>query len=80
MKTPIYLDYSATTPVDTRVAQKMIPWLTEHFGNALQREIVRLGTTAGEDDFFGRCADQIRNLFSSLLGSLFRFPPEPMVP
>ena len=37
MKTPIYLDYSATTPVDTRVAQKMIPWLTEHFGNAASR-------------------------------------------
>jgi len=37
MKTPIYLDYSATTPVDARVAQKMIPWLTEHFGNAASR-------------------------------------------
>ena len=37
MKTPIYLDYSATTPVDVRVAQKMIPWLTEHFGNAASR-------------------------------------------
>src|SRR4029453_1279247 len=37
MKTPIYLDYSATTPVDPRVAQKMIPWLTEHFGNAASR-------------------------------------------
>ena len=37
MKTPIYLDYSATTPVDPRVAQKMIPWLTEHFGNPASR-------------------------------------------
>src|SRR5258706_6995976 len=34
---PIYLDYSATTPVDPRVAQKMIPWLTEHFGNPASR-------------------------------------------
>ncbi len=33
MKTPIYLDYAATTPVDPRVAQKMIPYLTETFGN-----------------------------------------------
>ncbi|MBK6396130.1 MAG: IscS subfamily cysteine desulfurase [Betaproteobacteria bacterium] len=37
MKLPIYLDYSATTPVDPRVAQAMIPWLTEHFGNPASR-------------------------------------------
>jgi cysteine desulfurase len=37
MKYPIYLDYSATTPVDPRVAQKMIPFLTEHFGNPASR-------------------------------------------
>ncbi|HSD38796.1 MAG TPA: IscS subfamily cysteine desulfurase [Rhodocyclaceae bacterium] len=37
MKYPIYLDYSATTPVDPRVAEKMIPWLTEHFGNPASR-------------------------------------------
>ena len=35
--TPIYLDYSATTPVDKRVAEKMIPYLTEHFGNPASR-------------------------------------------
>ena len=33
MKFPIYLDYSATTPVDPRVVDKMIPWLYERFGN-----------------------------------------------
>lgn len=37
MKQPIYLDYSATTPVDPRVAQKMIPYLTESFGNPASR-------------------------------------------
>ena len=34
---PIYLDYSATTPVDPRVAAKMIPYLTEMFGNPASR-------------------------------------------
>jgi len=34
---PIYLDYSATTPVDPRVVDKMVPWLYEHFGNPASR-------------------------------------------
>ena len=37
MKFPIYLDYSATTPVDARVAASMIPYLTEKFGNPASR-------------------------------------------
>lgn len=34
---PIYLDYGATTPMDPRVVDAMIPWLREHFGNAASR-------------------------------------------
>src|SRR3954468_7616760 len=34
---PIYMDHGATTPVDPRVVDKMIPWLREHFGNPSSR-------------------------------------------
>jgi cysteine desulfurase len=34
---PIYMDYSATTPVDSRVAEKMIPFLTQRYGNPASR-------------------------------------------
>ena len=34
---PIYLDYGATTPVDPRVVDAMVPWLYEHFGNPASR-------------------------------------------
>ncbi|MDR2636829.1 MAG: IscS subfamily cysteine desulfurase [Zoogloeaceae bacterium] len=37
MHLPIYLDYSATTPVDPRVAEKMLPYLCERFGNPASR-------------------------------------------
>ena len=37
MKFPVYLDYSATTPIDPRVVEAMLPYLTEKFGNPASR-------------------------------------------
>ena len=42
-----FLDYNSTTPLDPRVRESMMPWLTDEWGNASTREY-RLGWTAAE--------------------------------
>ena len=49
-KKPIYLDYNATTPLDPRVLEAMVPYLTERFGNASSyHQLGREARTAVEE-------------------------------
>lgn len=61
MRTPIYLDYNATTPVDTQVVEAMLPWFTEHFGNAASRTHV-YGWEA--EEAVGQARTQVARLLS----------------
>lgn len=62
---PIYLDSHATTPVDPRVLQVMLPFFTEHFGNASSRNHP-FGWKAG------KAVEQAREQVASLIGARFR--------
>ena len=58
---PIYLDYGATTPVDPRVVDAMIPWLREHFGNAASRSHAWGGEAEEAIENFRSAADDKGN-------------------
>ncbi|WP_420455080.1 cysteine desulfurase family protein [Rubrivirga sp.] len=61
MRTPIYLDYNATTPVDDRVLDAMLPFFREHFGNASSEH--SFGWTADE------AVKQARERTAKLIGA-----------
>ncbi len=65
---PIYLDYAATTPVDPRVVDAMIPWLHKHFGNPASRSHV-----------WGREAEQIVDQSRAQVAELIGAEPSEIV-
>ena len=61
----IYLDSHATTPVDPRVLEAMLPFFTEHYGNASSRNHA-VGWTAG------KAVERAREQVAALIGARFR--------
>ena len=68
MHFPIYMDYSATTPVDPRVAAAMIPYLTEKFGNPASRSHA-----------YGWVADEAVELARAQVAALVNADPKEIV-
>jgi cysteine desulfurase len=65
---PIYMDYSATTPVDPRVADKMIPYLREQFGNPASRS-----------HLYGRTAEQVVEQAREQVAALVQADPREII-
>ena len=60
METPIYLDHAATTPLDKRVLEKMLPYLTDTFGNADSPHALGRKAMQAVDDARDKVAELIR--------------------
>lgn len=65
MRIPIYMDHHSTTPVDPRVLEAMLPYFTEHFGNAASRSHV-FGWKAAE------AVEEARGEVARLIGATAR--------
>lgn len=68
MKSPIYLDNNATTPLDARVLEAMMPYLREKFGNAASR-----------NHAFGWEAEEAVELAREQVGSLIKASPKEVI-
>ncbi|MEZ4390010.1 MAG: IscS subfamily cysteine desulfurase [Polyangiales bacterium] len=62
IKLPVYMDYHATTPMDPRVLDAMLPYFTERFGNAASRSH-RFGWEA--DEAVGVAREQVARLLNA---------------
>ena len=58
---PIYLDYNATTPIDPQVAQAMLPYIHQHYGNPSSSHTIGVAAKKG--------VDQAREQLAEMLGS-----------
>ncbi|MGA7875297.1 MAG: aminotransferase class V-fold PLP-dependent enzyme, partial [Desulfoferrobacter sp.] len=59
MMQPIYLDYNATTPIDPRVAEAMLPFINQHFGNPSSSHIYGVTTKKAVEKARGQIATML---------------------
>lgn len=67
MKTPIYFDHAATTPVDKRVLDKMLPFFSENFGNANSQHVFGRNAVKYVDD----ARDSIAKIINARPGEVY---------
>ncbi len=79
---PVLLEFLAGVEhrfVLGRRRDDVVAFFGVHLGHALDRQVVGFGGAAGENNFLGGRADQIRDLLARVVDCLFRFPPETVV-